>query len=190
MQINELNIPSSIQDARYILKNHGYKVLGVGSFATVFAKPDDPWVLKLFSKYDTGYLKFINLSNTMKGNPHIPKFRGKLINVNDNYYAIRMEKLDPVALLTLTPEQKETIIKFFWLVDILHQRTHNADSFHGMYPIKKLKERMPKILELLKEQPKLLPTLKKIVKTGTSREFDLGDSNIMLRGDTIVITDP
>ena len=92
LNLNELSRPPKVGNAAEILNNAGYDQLGQGAYARVFGKPGANHVLKLFSTEDSAYLDFVSLVN-QHPNPHFPKFKGKMMKVTDNYYAIQMEKL-------------------------------------------------------------------------------------------------
>jgi hypothetical protein len=94
MRLVELSRPAAINDAHRILRNHGYEILGYGQFAQVFAKPSDPWVLKLFSNDDVAFIWFIAYTK-QHPSPHWPIFKSKVFQVNNVYSAIRTERLSP-----------------------------------------------------------------------------------------------
>jgi hypothetical protein len=95
MKITEITRPSNIRDAKFILSRNGYEQLGHGVYGTVFAKHNEPIVLKLFGAEDTSYVAFLNLITKVK-NPHFPVVKGKPIKINDEYWAARLERLEPI----------------------------------------------------------------------------------------------
>lgn len=73
------------------LSNNNYTPLGNGCFGLVFTRPDLPYAIKIF-KNDPAYLKFVELCLQRQSDPHLPKFRGKIMRLDD-HFAVRMEKL-------------------------------------------------------------------------------------------------
>ena len=75
---------------------HGFKHLGEGNFASVYEHPSYPWVFKVF-KNDSGYMHFFQYAKANQNNPNLPKIKGNFIKINDNTFAIRLEKLKPIS---------------------------------------------------------------------------------------------
>lgn len=96
MRLVEFTRPKSISHAMEILQGAGYKPLGMGSFGAVYQKPGASYVLKLFDSADVGYQQYIALAQK-NPNPHFPKFFGKMIKVTEDYYAVRMERLEQAS---------------------------------------------------------------------------------------------
>jgi hypothetical protein len=96
MRLCELFRPETIDDARNILSNAGYQEIGAGTWATIFHKPGEPFVLKLFNQADHAFMHYLNLI-TKVNNPHFPVIKGKPIRVSNNYVAVRMEFLQPMS---------------------------------------------------------------------------------------------
>lgn len=71
----------------------GFKNVGRGKYATVFANPKYPYAIKLFMK-DTAYLKYLHWVMKNQRNKFVPKVRGKVIKINDTFMAVRIEKLE------------------------------------------------------------------------------------------------
>ena len=94
MRIAELTRPPTRQSAGMILRKAGYVPSGKGSFATTWVKPGSPFILKLYSTRDRAYSAFVKLVMTTP-NRHFPILRGKPIQINDTYSAIRVEKMPP-----------------------------------------------------------------------------------------------
>lgn len=87
------------------LEQDGGKVLGRGSYGSVYSHPKWPYVVKVFSD-DVPYLRYTRLVNKYSDEfPAFPKFYGKAMKYTPPYsrsttskdynYAIRMEKLYP-----------------------------------------------------------------------------------------------
>lgn len=165
-------------NAEKILRNAGYKRLGEGVYGTVFAKPGADHVLKLFLSTDKAYLSFIDLVNSTN-NIHFPKFKGKLIRVTDEYYAIRMERLTHVA----DNKQTEYTARAMGNLILMHQ---------GLKPYAQTSAQVIAEMESLeKSQPGIIEACD-IIADGISKKYpiDLHNENYMMRGNVLVITDP
>lgn len=77
-------------------KEHGFKLLGSGKYANVYGNDSYPFVLKVFMK-DSAFFKWMLFCAQNKNNPYCPKFKGKVVTLSDNFFAIRVEKLTPVS---------------------------------------------------------------------------------------------
>lgn len=172
--VNEVTRPP-IDDAKEILEKAGYQMIGSGFESLVFQRPGDPHVLKLIDAYATAYFDFIKLAQS-SDNPHFPRFRGKLINVLPGYYqAIRMEPLTP-----LSGNDKA-------VARIIDNYTKALQDANGQ-PID-----FPGIDEVEQSQPGIKEACQMIVDSLYSKQHyfnDLHIDNFMMRGNTIVITDP
>ena len=177
MKINELIHPrkyglDSLTHTRFsiekLLKPHGFIPIGKGSaYANVFKHDNLSYILKVFSTYDTGYLKFLKIVEKNKNNPHFPKFRGKLIKLSENAIAIRMEKLTPL----------DSKINLFHKVD---RHLYNWRKF--------LDSRDEKLLEKF---PQLEDAIEILIENQSRKAvIDLHSKNVMQRGDCPVIIDP
>jgi hypothetical protein len=93
--LDEMTRPQTRQQVNQILTAAGYRRLGKGMFGAIYEKPGSQYVLKVFSALDAAFLDFTKLARAHQDNPHFPKFYGKLVQVTNDYYAIRMEKLTP-----------------------------------------------------------------------------------------------
>lgn len=222
MKITEVTRPSSIGQALAILYQHGYQKLGSGLYATVVAKPDEATALKLFSTNDTDYRAYLNLI-AAKPNPHFPVIKGKPIKVSDEYWAIRMERLEPLE------ENSRQLIQYIGKYLKSYQKLAELEQEYyskAMNNQYKLTDEDKKILDQLGEIPDewlttkfttisndhlgpKIAVLRQQVKAFDQYYPDLGEAlrlidkyvlsgmgpdlnpdNIMLRGSTVVITDP
>lgn len=173
-QLVELSRPLGMAEAEAVLHKAGYHELGRGIFATVLAKSDSSHCLKLFDSDDAAYKKFVALA-MQNPNPHFPRFRGKLMKVTDRYYAIRMETLTPF------PKTTENQLLAMQIDDYIAEIKRGNQM---------LSSQMATMDELEKTQPGIKKACELIGTTLSSRIIDIHLENIMLRGDTIVITDP
>jgi hypothetical protein len=178
-RLNELLRPSDKEAAGAILQNAGYSKVGSGVFADVWSKPGSEFVLKLFDKADQSYLRFIDL---VKNNPspYFPTFKGKPIEVNDEYVAIRIEKLDGFV----TPAFAEKVQRY-----VSNRRSFVSDE--------NLKRGLPEVFNSIVELDRQWPGFKAALdlladEYGSGRRsfIDLHNENIMLRNGAPVIIDP
>ena len=187
MRISELLTESEILDeisrpkrseAHNILMNAGYEMLGYGIFANVYAKPGENGVLKLFDSEDEAYQKFVYMAMS-NPNPHFPKFKGKMMKITDEYYAIRMEKLTP---LPDTPDTASYAKKISAYVKLIQNKSGRIRSDAD--------ELISDIDEIEKEQPGIKYACNMIGNRFKEEIIDIHNDNIMLRGNILVITDP
>jgi len=170
------------------LEQHGFKRLGYGTFANVYEKPGYPWVFKLF-KDDDPYIWYYKYCRANQNNPHVPKIKGNLIKVSDDTFCVRMEKLTPYPE---TPEYKKLYdhIRYtlFKMMDDAYTGIRNP---HGWQPSQKELVMRQEAQDFIKQKyPQLYKVLDALANHGTDWELDLHAQNLMLRGDTVVITDP
>ena len=181
MKIGELvgykNKPEyqAVRDSDYItaliknLENLGYKKyhLGSGIFGSVYARPEDNFVVKIFQP-DRGYKRYLDYmqSNTM--NPYVPKLRGKPIKLPNNFTLVRLEKLTPIdsalhnEIMYLLKPKDDAMYKSI------------RKSFEGKYP---------QFLNFLHD-------IQNIAQRGSGFALDIHHGNIMMRNNLPVITDP
>jgi len=149
-------------------EQHGWKKINTdGYFANIFQHPNYPYVYKVFVD-DRGYEKFLKVIRKNQNNPHVPKVRGRPINIGKNSHAIRMELLqeldgenDPILKKYIAPSIEPK--RGYSLFDYLDS-DENSDY---------LEEHWPELDFII----------------GYSGE-DWNSSNVMKRGDTLVVTDP
>lgn len=147
------------------LEQHGFKFIDRGSFGIVFERQGYPWVFKIFNK-DPAYLHFLKYAMAHQGNPHMPKIKG-VIKINDDTYAVRMERLSPIPLGT---EPAMSLVR----------KIVGIDSYGDLSvdDVAWIDQKFPGISEFLKNFPL------------ENFEYDLHLQNFMQRGKTIVIVDP
>lgn len=169
-RLDELTIPDDID---YYLQQKGF-ARHSGMYANVYARPDDKYVLKVFVKYDLAYLEFLRLAQQHQDNPHFPKIKGKISEVIRNHYAIRMERLT-------TYHGDPDLIAFY-----IKNRDVKFDDPHGYSAM-----RMGDAEELFDEYPRLKEACDLIKDNLLGKyDLDLHSDNLMVRGSTIVFTDP
>lgn len=185
--LKEVSKPSW-DEAVEILTKNGYKQIGFGIHAEIFFKEGSTNVLKLFSNDDDGYKAFLQLM-TSHPNTHFPKLVGKLTKINDDYSAIRMEKLDPISnfpdwftgTLSVYEEARQ---------EDPNRASKSAEEIMAGHYSRHDDE--TELLNLFKTQPGLEEALNLIIdelviKQG--RSLDLHKKNIMSRNGTWVIID-
>lgn len=177
MRLYELSRPTSRIDAEKILTDHGYERVGGGTFAVVYGKPGSKTVLKLVHKKDVAYLAFVKLALENQNNPHFPRFSSSLIRLNDDYKAVRMERLTP-------GKGAEDNYRGFiaYGLDLYFARKGNWNSMvdHAKESIRNAFERNPDLQE----------ACDLMIKSLSQYVNDLHPGNVMFRGGTLVITDP
>lgn len=157
------NLRAAVQE----LIRQGWEVLGKGYFSYVVTRPGLPYVVKL-SHSDRGYRKYLEFVRANANNPHVPKVRGLGVRLRPDIYAIRIENLEPLT------SWKDPFLRKY----VSPELPADFDSlFH------------PRNEEFLKTNH---PELRKVIDyiERTAFENDLNWTNVMRRGDTLVITDP
>jgi len=185
--LDEISRPSKMDDATRILYNAGYEQVGEGYYAEVFARPDDKYVLKLFDYRDAQYRKFVAMAMNNR-NPHYPQFRGKLIKVAAEYYAVRMEMLSPLSNTGAGWNSKSDVIRAITRYCWEYWNESCAPSAQKL-----LNPTSPEITidELEKHQPGIKQACKNIVDILSNiNQLDIHGDNVMMRGNVLVITDP
>ena len=156
----------ALSDAVNQLRLQGWRVIGKGYYAYVLKAPVKDYVIKL-SYGDSGYQKFLKFIRSNPGNPHVPRIRGLGVKLSPDVYAIRMEQLipitrtDPVLAQYIAPGLP---VEFdsIWHED-------NIDFLKASHP-----ELYQTFVSLYRMDP----------------DNDIDYTNVMRRGDTLVITDP
>ena len=159
---------NKLKNFKIFLEDHGFTLLGSGSFGAVFEKPGYPWVFKIFHQ-DDAYMTFLKYAITHQSNPNLPKINGKILKINDSTYAIRMEKL--TSFVSGKQQSEDTLI----LNDVLERYRFRAEN--------KKDESW-----LNTTYPGIANALRDLMKTDW--HLDLHDENIMMRGNVPVLIDP
>lgn len=158
---------------KQFMQDNGFVKLGGGAFGEVYEKEGYPWVFKVFHG-DPAYLDFLRFAIAHQSNPHVPKIKGQPFRIDDNTYAIRIEKLQPWG-------------GYFEL-----QTGDNLglqDFLRWWNPPMK-----PEQIEFLKRHKaegliEVLNGLAELCRSKNHR-LDLHAGNTMRRGNTLVIVDP
>jgi hypothetical protein len=158
------------------VKHSGYKNLGKGFFAYVFKNPKKPDEVIKFWVNDPAYEKFVSYAEKHQDNPCLPKLKGKiktissfhkrLVGFPEKIKYIRMELLSKV---------EESYYNFAAIEKNVERYMKDPNSIRVPDPI----------LELVQT----LADISKTLNISTD-EFDVNNTNIMMRGKQFVITDP
>lgn len=166
-------IKTLINFQKYMMSQGFKSMIGSpGSYAVAFEKDDYPWVFKVFT-HDPSYLNYFKFAKQNQSNPHVIKIKGGLFKINENTFVVRLEKL-----------RKGYGYDFNRLIKILN-RLYELEDFEY------LKNNFPEDFDYFKQYHSslfdLVHTL--AVKIPDAR-LDLHRGNVMMRGDTIVLSDP
>jgi len=194
-------------EVRNWLQSQGFKEMGDGAFAEVFAHPGHNRIVKISTKQDTCWVKYAKfcLGNT-SGNPHLPNISwihqyGKAATGSNKFFISAMEKLKPI--------EGEHFINTMELTDLikLARGLHaSLDLFgevereiidHTEYTLDKMSqpEREAVDKEVISDPTfsnNFFKTVDALEKIMGGCDFDLHMGNVMWRNKTqsIVITDP
>jgi hypothetical protein len=177
--LSYLKLPGSLQR---LLISQNYKLLGSGAGGAVFGKNSDPNVIKV-GKISDGWWEWANWAHTNKQEciPYVKSVR----KYNADVYMVVMEKLKPLpGGFTKT----DTWNKYCsWMLEKTGDRTYQ-EMYLNRFSTAQIKQYA---LEFEKEYPCLSSTLELIISKFPAYHLDLyGPENFMLRGNTLVITDP
>jgi len=154
------------------LKKYGFEKLGQGKSGLAFVHPNYPLACKIFNK-DSGYMDFLKYAQSHQSNPHIPKFKGKMLKINEDTFVVRMERLNKIKKTKLFNSLIHELISFSQKDEFEYDLNKNN------LPV--LAEKFPSILELIKDLFTHFP----------DSISDLHSNNFLQRDDgTIVLIDP
>lgn len=180
-----------IDDFADELARKGYRLqsLGDGLYSQVFAKPGGKYVYKLFTVKDTGYLEYLKYAMANQYNPHVPRIFGKPIKIEmpgnrdhthgQQFLIVKLERLKEYYNGNPTPDINVIMDVMDWLHDSKTKKTMSRKQHDLAQSVKKNYPDLFKILEWLYE-----------LQRATGKNPDLHTGNVMLRGNTVVITDP
>lgn len=75
-----------------LMAGYGFNALGRGKYASVYGHPSYQYVIKVFMK-DAAYLRWLNFCMGHPNNPYCTKVRGRVVRIDHNFMAVRLEKL-------------------------------------------------------------------------------------------------
>ena len=124
-------------------------------------------------------LKFYNYVRKNQHNPNLPKIKGSYIKIGTDAYAVRLEKLTPISA-----EQYNNTMKLVNLFSYEVMKSNNDDIDQDIDPnTKKLIQKYYGIYEITN-------ALYNSNIFGSDAYIDLKRSNIMMRDNVPVFTDP
>lgn len=176
MRLDELTRPYNHLHAHAVLRQAGYRPIGVeGTFGTVWAKDGRNTVIKIFTMKDEAYIDFVKLVFKHRDNPHFPRFNGKLLRVTNLYMGIRMERLETNSYASNLGD-KIVIEKYLDFKGNMARMTADQQQRAEI---------------LFNAQPRLREACDLIIEhLGEDHDMDAHLDNVMMRGDTYVLTDP
>jgi hypothetical protein len=175
-------------------KEYGIK-MSTGLYGVVLVNPKWDYVIKFFAKDDC-YLKFVKYAMSHK-NKHFPIFKKPPMEMKaffrgldslkvdlDNYYAVKIEKLDPLLKSVSTKEYHALRVVTEPSFIEKYDECSNKETF--------LKDYLASSLKPFDLNPyrSFADAVSEVYSIKGSCSFDLHTGNMMWRGDTLVITDP
>lgn len=178
--------PTEIRDK---LRSYGYNRGPEGMYSEVWINPDTNIVVKVSVEGDDCFAKFCDLVQANRGNPHLPRIAHyQTVKTSDGkkYFLAYIEKLSVI--------KHASVYRYAaaWCEDAIDMLNEDItiDELHKRLDARNLPEsENDKIHDVITH--KLLDTLELMAsKMPKSCNNDLHWGNVMLRGDTMVITDP
>lgn len=192
------------------LQNNGYKLLGSGQDATVWAKKEGP-VIKIIMPNDgqgagpagDTFMKFYNFCKEHQGYDNLPKFSGNEVDMFEadgkNYIMVTMERLKPIprksfeeAIVWMFSHLATKRLSWGQALNLLKDEKtwqyfdEGMDLEQVLINIDNLSRKQLLEYEVLFKLMTLLYHRGNINKIG----WDLHTENVMMRDNTLVITDP
>ena len=164
------------------MKTKGYRPMASGAFGAVFTHPKLDYVIKVF-KNDPGYANFISICSANRRDEHLPKFRGKIIQIDETTSMVRIERLKPVG------NSVEPIVDA--LQDYLAMSGVGPEEYlECLEGEAEESEDAEMLLDYFYANVGLLQTAMLIRDENAGHQLDLSLGNVMWRQDTLVIIDP
>lgn len=160
---------------REYLEEKGFECLGIGMYGGVFDHPSfgGRYVLKVFA--DPFYEGFLDWCRTQDGNPHLPRIVGKVMRLTGVGRMVRIERLEPMTRVVYGQARLGRYVTFLRdrsrvKPDEVERITAHIDGMGLTH----LRETLDAVA----------------ARTPKGGEIDLSPENFMMRGETIVISDP
>lgn len=156
------------------LEENNFTKEGEGVYGAVYSSAEHNIVIKIDKgSIDKPYLKFARFCKEHR-TPHLPKM-GK-IRVFDNYYVLPMERLTP-------GKGKDFALMCAWCDMYANASTEEESdlAYNAEFP-KQWMDQKHDIANLIHELEQIIDI--------NDEYFDIHEGNIMMRGNTIVFTDP
>lgn len=208
--LNGIKGDSDLDKLSSIVSSHGWEILGQGQDAVVAEHPNKNYVLKIFLR-NSVYRKFVDYSQKNQSNPHVPKFSSLVRDIpSTNYSYVRMEKLSEfssdtdhfganicyltamlIKLGSYVSEDFPEIISDLIEPEDDDDFSDETNLFSNLeYAVEHNK--LNNIWKILGERPdkswvKIINDLTKLVN---GNQLDMNLSNIMSRGNIMIISDP
>ena len=190
---NKIGNDKEITDIAIDLLKKNYKLLGTGSFGTVFDNPKKPNEVIKFWFNDPGYEHFLKVAKSINS-PH-------LINVIKQG-SITLNLETPVTIKYARLEKLEyatevdgiNIDNFVFLVSQTLDVDNGRDFIDQIYQL--VNDNRNSIVDFMdfkefsKDTIECIHVIKKLSDKAKSFEWDLHSGNIMRRGNTLVVVDP
>jgi len=208
MNLHEIELTKYLKKGyvhwRGVFEEHGWYFLGSGIEATVGRHPSKPYAVKVFSR-DTPYSDFVALVQKHQNNPHFPRFSRYVRPVPGTEFSyVRMEILRDIAPEKVTEPPYLSQMAYLYLAatklgfefhhawsDIIgvHLRKLVSGSLFDPEIEKELWQKIGSPDTSWKEAIDLVLT-RYTEGTKWPSRLDMHPGNFMLRGSTLVITDP
>ena len=208
MKLNEIELTKKLKKGyvrwREVFEQHGWHFLGSGIEATVGRHPSKPYAVKVFSR-DTPYVDFVALVKKHQNNPHFPLFSRYVRPVPGTEFSyVRMELLKNISEIKILQVPYLSQMAYLYLASIRlgHEFHHTYSDIIGV----KLRDMVTGSLFDPKHEQELWQQIgepdaawKEAVDLVLARyaegtkwpsRLDMHPGNFMLRGSTLVITDP
>jgi hypothetical protein len=209
MKILELELTKQLKSRRYvswqdIFHDHGWRFLGQGIEATVGRHPQKPYVVKVFDR-DTAYPDFVQLVQQHQNNPHFPQFSRYVRPVPGTAFSyVRMEILTPIDDNTILEVPYLSQMAYLYVASVsqgleFHQSWSAQVGMRLRHMVKGNVFDPTTQQTLWKDIGEPESSWKKAVDLVLGRyskgtkwpsRLDMHPGNFMLRGTTLVITDP
>lgn len=162
-----------------MMAKYGYKNVGQGAFATVFINEQKPSeIVKIFSD-DPNTVKWLKWCVANKGNPFVPQIKAKPVRIHNDWYVVRMERLE-----FNKSNQKEFAKAFRTLID--NWQSLKSGDLPQEYIVG-----MEKVAPGITTNPQLREVIEYLMDEFSDPwAIDINKGNVMMRGNQPVIIDP
>jgi hypothetical protein len=154
------------------MAQHGFDLVGSGSYGMVWEKQGYPWLFKVFMD-DPAYLWWISWAVKHQDNPNVPRVKGLPVKIAPNTYVVRLEKLNNLML------RAGNLSRDYEKLAYLLSRIETVDDL-SKEDLQWIRHQYPGIYDILRM----------IQKIPSRFALDLHSRNIMMRGETPVLIDP
>ena len=183
------------KDYGHVLRKQGFKFIGSGAYGSVWEHPKLNYVLKIFSGNDNAYLAWANTCIQHKDNPNLPKFVStKPVKIpGTDLYALRMEKLAKAPESPIYQEMERLMSACMFGM----YAEDNLNNFPNLIDTSKTDDnsdyRYPVLRNYVKTiDPGITEAIWLAIQTALTHRLgiDVSANNCMVRGNTLVFTDP